>query len=399
MLSQAVVLVGGLGTRLGALTADTPKPMLPIGDEPFLDILLRNLVRHGFNDILLLARHNVSKVRDHYETHSIEGVSIQVLEESHPAGTGGALREAAPFLQDVFLLTNGDSLFDFNYLALYEVFLSTQSMVALSLCEVPDISRYGQVTLDELGNVLSYAEKNGVLGESGLISGGVYIVSKKILEMIPSGQISLETDVMPGLVQKHAVSGAVFEGYFLDIGLPESYEQGQRELPEWENRKAVFFDRDGTLNQDNGYTHRIEDLVFLPDVPQMIRRCNDAGRLVIVLTNQAGIARGFYTEKEMHLFHAEMNRQLQKFGAHIDAFYFCPHHPDGVVPELSVKCACRKPGTAMFEEACRDWSIDLGGSILVGDRETDLAAAEAYSIEAYRTDGTNLASIIRSVEL
>lgn len=399
MLRQAVVLIGGTGTRLGALTANMPKPMLRVGKEPFLDILLRNLARHGFDDILLLARHSVEVVRDHYAHNVIEGVSIRILEESQPAGTAGALREAAPFLQDVFLLTNGDSIFDFNYLALYEAFVTSQSTVTLSLCEVDDVARYGQVSLDPAGKVMTYAEKTGLPGTIGLISGGVYVISRDILNAIPAGNVSLETEVMPKLVAQNKVSGAVFKGYFLDIGLPESYAQAQLDLPAWERRKVVFFDRDGTLNLDSGYTHKPEDLHFLPDVPQMIRRCNDAGRLVIVVTNQAGIARGFYSHDDVHLFHAEMNRQLQRFGAHIDGFYACPHHPEGSVAALAISCDCRKPGTGLLKKACLEWKIDLDDAIMIGDSSSDLAAAAAFGVRGLKTDGANLAQLLESVDL
>lgn len=400
MLRQAVILVGGLGTRLGALTADTPKPMLPVGGEPFLDIVLRNLVRHGFEDILLLAQFHVQKIRDHYESGHIKGARIRVLEESKPAGTGGALREAEPFLEEVFLLTNGDSIFDFNYLSLHETYVAGKSKVTLALREMPDVARYGQVTLGEGNQVVGYAEKSAPVGTSGLISGGVYIVSRDILDAIPSeGLVSLETDVMPGLVADQAVTGAVFEGYFLDIGLPESYAQAQDEIPAWESRRVVFFDRDGTLNHDDGYTHKIEDLVFLNDVPQVIRKCNDAGRLVIVVSNQAGIARGFYKAEQVDRFHKEMNRRLQAFGAHIDGFYFCPHHPEGVVPELAIPCVCRKPATGLLEQAVDGWKIDLDRAVLIGDNQTDIAAAQAFGIEALKTDGTDLAQLIEGIEL
>ncbi len=399
MLRQVVVLVGGLGTRLGALTVETPKPMLPVGSEPFLDILLRNLVRHGFRDVLLLAQHNAQKIRDHYAAHSFPGVSITVLEEGAPAGTGGALREAESYLDEVFLLTNGDSLFDFNYLALYQQFLKASCQCALALCEVSDISRYGQVVLDGSGRVVTYAEKSGAKNARGVISGGVYIMSRSVVDGIGEGLVSLETDVLPGLVADGQVYGVVFEGYFLDIGLPESYAQAQDEIPQWEKRKVVFFDRDGTLNRDEGYTHKPEDLHFLPDVPDAIRKCNDAGRFVIVISNQAGIARGFYTVEQVDLFHDEINRQLQPYGAHIDAFYYCPHHPDGAVPDLSIECACRKPGTLLFQRAIEEWPLDLDEAVMIGDKSIDLAAAKAAGMRALQTDGENIKDLIEAVGL
>jgi D,D-heptose 1,7-bisphosphate phosphatase len=396
MLRQAVVLVGGLGTRLGELTARTPKPMLPVGNVPFLDILLKNIARHGITDVLLLSQHRADVIRAHYARNPLPGVKVTVCEEQGPAGTAGALREAAALLDDVFLLTNGDSLFDLNYLALHQGFDPSTTDFSIALCEVPDVSRYGQVTLGTDERVVGYAEKN-TSDQPGLISGGVYIVSRRILDEIGSGMVSLETEVVPRLVARGRVTGRAFKGYFIDIGLPESYAQAQVEIPAWDLRPVVFLDRDGTINRDDGYTHRPEDLVFLPHVPEAIRAMNDAGRLVIVISNQAGIARGYYGPEQVDLFHEAINAKLQPFGAHIDAFYYCPHHPEGVVPELTRNCNCRKPGTALFEQACSQWSVDLGRSVMVGDMESDMLAAQNYGLTGIRTTGRDMNELIKRI--
>jgi D,D-heptose 1,7-bisphosphate phosphatase len=395
VLRQAVVLVGGLGTRLGVLTERTPKPMLPVGGEPFLDILLRNIARHGFEEILLLSRHHAGTIRDHYASGQIGGARIRVSEEPEKAGTAGALREVAADLDPHFLLSNGDSFFDFNYLALAQRFQSTAPVIALALREVPDAARYGRVTLASDGRLVEYAEKGGGVGRSGLINGGVYIASREILRSIGPGEVSLETDVLPALVAAGRVVGMSFDGYFLDIGVPESYAQAQRELPRQQCRKVVFFDRDGTLNHDAGYTHKVADLTWLPGAAGAIRRCNDAGRLVIVITNQAGIARGLYSEDHVHRFHQEMNRQLRGCGAHIDAFYLCPHHPEGTVETFARTCDCRKPGTSLLAKAVAEWNVDLDDAVMVGDKVSDIEAARAFGIRSLRADGTDLERLLQ----
>lgn len=392
MLRQAVVLVGGLGTRLGRLTRDLPKPMLPVAGEPFLDILLRNIARHGIEEILLLGQYHASKLRDHYSSGRIGGAAVRVLEETERAGTGGALREARSSLDEVFLLSNGDSFFDFNYLALMQHFVGRGAQLAIALREVPDVSRYGKVTIDNEGSVVSFAEKTFGAEGGGLINGGVYVVSRRLVSQIGPGEISLESDVIPGLVRAGQVCGQRFDGYFLDIGLPETYEQAQRELPEVERRKVVFFDRDGTLTRDHGYTYQVNDLVFLPGAVDAIRRLNDAGKLVIVLTNQAGVARGYYTEADVRLFHAAMQRLLQADGAHIDGFFFCPHHPD-----FSPRCFCRKPNTGLFEQACAQFRVNLDGAVMIGDKLTDIQAAENFGIRGLLTDSRNLVQLCNEI--
>jgi D-glycero-D-manno-heptose 1,7-bisphosphate phosphatase len=370
-----------------------PKPMLPVAGEPFLDILLRNIARHGVTEIVLLARHHAQKVRDHYASGQIGGAVVRVIEETAQAGTGGALREAAADLDEVFLLSNGDSFFDVNYLALLQQFTQTQAQIAIALREVPDSARYGRVTVEATGTVTRFAEKTAGATGPGLINGGVYIVSRRVLDHIGPGQVSLESDVIPVLVQAGQVCGQAFGGYFLDIGLPETYAQAQYELPAVDRRKVTFFDRDGTLTRDDGYTHRVEDLEFLPGAVACIRRMNDLGRLVIVVTNQAGIARGYYTQGHTDRFHAAMQTVLQAQGAHIDAFLSCPHHPD-----FSPPCSCRKPGTGLFEQACAQFRIDLDGAVMIGDKPTDIEAAHAFGIGGVLTDGTDLAQICSQIE-
>jgi D-glycero-D-manno-heptose 1,7-bisphosphate phosphatase len=371
--------------------------MLNVGGEPFLDVLLRNIARYGIIDVLLLSRHKAEVIRSHYASNPLPGLRITICEEREPAGTAGALREFASLLDDTFLLTNGDSLFDVNYLALHNEFDSATIDCSIALCEVQDVSRYGQVTLGPGERVKGYSEKNGIPGRPGLISGGVYVMSRRIVDEIGPGMISLETSILPSLVERGRVSGKPFNGYFIDIGLPESYVRAQIEVPEWEKRPAVFLDRDGTVNHDEGYTHRPEDLVFLPHVPEAIRAINDTGRLVIVVSNQAGIARGFYGAEQVDLFHAEMNARLQSFGAHIDAFYYCPHHPEAVVWELARNCACRKPGTGLFDLACADWKIDLGRSVMIGDKESDILAAQNYGLRGFRTNGSDMNILMREI--
>lgn len=151
-------------------------------------------------------------------------------------------------------------------------------------------------------------------------------------------------------------------------------------------RPAAFLDRDGVLNIDHGYTHRIDQFDWVEGAPEAVRLLNDANYTVIVVTNQAGVARGLYSETAIHAFHDHMQKLLHARGAHIDAFYYCPHHPNAVVQALAVNCVCRKPGTGMLEQAGREWPIDLSRSFLIGDSASDMEAAAAFKIAGIRFD-------------
>jgi D-glycero-D-manno-heptose 1,7-bisphosphate phosphatase len=151
-------------------------------------------------------------------------------------------------------------------------------------------------------------------------------------------------------------------------------------------RPAVFLDRDGVLNVDRGYTFRPEDLKMIPTAAAAVRLLNDAGFYVFVVSNQSGVARGFYSEAAVDLFNKHIQDILKGEGAHIDAFYYCPHHPDGVIKELAIRCRCRKPAAGLLEQAARDWPIDLSRSFLIGDKDDDLATARAFHIRGVKFD-------------
>jgi D-glycero-D-manno-heptose 1,7-bisphosphate phosphatase len=162
-------------------------------------------------------------------------------------------------------------------------------------------------------------------------------------------------------------------------------------------RPAAFLDRDGVLNVDHGYVFRPEQLEWIEGAPEAVRILNEAGYYVFVITNQSGIARGLYDESDLKTFHAHMQDSLASYGAHIDAFYYCPHHPDGTVKAFSLQCRCRKPGTGMLEQAASEWSIDIARSFLIGDRDDDVSAAAAFNIFGikfnFQTD--NLPTLVR----
>jgi D-glycero-D-manno-heptose 1,7-bisphosphate phosphatase len=151
-------------------------------------------------------------------------------------------------------------------------------------------------------------------------------------------------------------------------------------------RPAAFLDRDGVLNVDHGYAYRPEQLEWVADAPEAVRLLNEAGYIVIVVTNQSGVARGFYGEADVQKLHAHMQDILHSQGAHIDAFYYCPHHPEGTVKQFAVRCDCRKPGIGMLEQATREWPIEISRSFLIGDREDDMAAAAAFGIRGLQFD-------------
>mgnify|MGYP000642675197 CR=1 FL=1 len=227
MISQAVFLVGGLGTRLGQYTATTPKPLLKVGGRPFLDYLLDQAAGHGFTDIRLLAGHHGEKVMDGYDGADWRGARVQVSCEPEPLGTGGALRFVQDQLDDIFLLANGDSYLDIDLRAFIESGRTPGPRLALIGNVAGD--RYGRVTLD--GDAVRVFSAPGVLGH-GPINGGVYRMLRSDIAQLPVGFLSLESGLLPQLAAEGRLTGVVYDAYFIDIGVPEDFERADREFPE-----------------------------------------------------------------------------------------------------------------------------------------------------------------------
>jgi len=392
---QAAILVGGRGTRLGGLTDRCPKPLIEVGGRPFLEWLIVNLARHGFTDILLLAGYRAEQLQA-YETRGADfGCRIRCIVESHPAGTAGALLHACDALADQFLLLNGDSLLDINYLDLCTPELSSpNNLGAIALRRMADTGRYGRVALNG-GRITAFAEK--AAGGPGLINGGIYWLHKSVLEWIGATPASLEANVLPQLAGAGRLAGRAYDGVFIDIGVPDDLERAQTLVPLTMRRPAVFLDRDGVLNRDTGYPHRPEQIEWIAEAPAAIKRFNDAGWFVFGVTNQAGVARGFYGEEDVRALHGWMNGQLLRHGAHVDDWRYCPYHPDGTVAQYRRAHHWRKPGAGMITDLMAHWPVDQTRSFLIGDKPSDVQAAHAARLPGYLFEGGSLDDFARTL--
>lgn len=398
VVEQAVLLVGGQGTRLRSMGFDCPKPMVEIGGRPFLEHVIRHLSRYSIRRIVLVAGYKGEIVADRYHGKSLYDVELTVIVEPRPLGTAGALAFAVEHLDEFFVMSNGDSLFDADLSTLLGQALKSGSNGRLLLSEVEDASRYGTVHVGQDGIVQAFLEKRPNSGRQMINSGVCLFRREAILGENIEFPASIEADVFPSWVASGNLEACVGEGYFIDIGLPESYGQASAELVDAISRPAAFLDRDGVINVDNGYTHTVEDLVFTPTAIDGIRALNRGGYYVIVVSNQAGVARGYYDEAAVHRFHAVMNAELIRHGAHIDAFYFCPYHPDAVIERYKADHSHRKPNPGMIEDAFNDWPITRAGSFLIGDKASDVDAARNVGIPGtlVEANSCDLAAVVRS---
>ena len=394
MLSQAVILCGGLGTRLGKLTSDAPKPLLPVSGRPFLDHLIQEVARYDVRRITLIAGRFGEMIATAYDGRRIHGAQIEAQIEREPAGTAGALRFAAERLAGEFLLMNGDSWIDADLVGVVRAWEAARSedpavLVQLLLQHAPDAGRFGAVSLSvpgsKAGKVAAFREKStSTAGMPGWINAGVYVLDRALIQKIPAlGPASLEIDVLPALAAQGLVCGVAAKkgSYFIDIGVPEAFERAQAEVPRHRTRPALFLDCDSALNVDRGGAPKVEGLEWRAEAREAIAFANGRGWFVFVVANQAGVAQGHY---DVERFHAAMQADLWAVGGHVDAF----GGPSG---------RRRAPDPGLIEDLLAEWPVDRSRSLMIGDQESDMQAAAASGLRGVLYKRGSLLDLLRAV--
>jgi D,D-heptose 1,7-bisphosphate phosphatase len=372
-MPRLLVLAGGRGTRLSGVVDDRPKPMALISGRPFLEIQLNYFRGQGITKVSLLVSHMAEQIVKYFSDGSRFGLDIEYLHEDTPLGTGGAIRNAMSHYsgEDKFLVINGDTLFTLD---LQEFIGLGQSPCFMSLKATEDCSRYGRVQwrFSDL-SVAEFEEKTQARGD-GFINAGVYLLSRELLDFFPQGKSSFEMEVLPLLVKRKRLHGVPCAGRFVDIGTPESFLWSQNRIIDWiteSPRPCLFLDRDGVLIRHIPYISKIAQVDIYTEIIELIKMANEADWLVSVVSNQAGIARGYFSVRDCEVLNSFIDERIGAAGARIDSWNYCPYHPEGTIAEFSRSSIYRKPSPGMLLKTSEDFNIRLKDSILIGDNSTD----------------------------
>jgi D-glycero-D-manno-heptose 1,7-bisphosphate phosphatase len=388
---QAVILFGNGETERAGPGRPASPLSTPLGAEAgFFDETLFGVARQGYDDVLLLS--DDDGLAQRYDGKTICGARLRVVRRAGTQDAVGALRDARDLLDPTFLLIAGDLAFDVNFRRLEPVLNRDESaLAALALRPAPEGRRDGAVDFAQ-GRILGWREGGGVAaGDAALVSMGVGRLRRDALADLESGPETGETRMFARLAADGKLLGEVFDAPSPIVGQDHSPMRSGKKSLRLRPRPALFLDRDGVLNRDGGYTHRTEDLKWISGAIEVVRRANDMGALVIVVTNQAGIAYGYYAEAEVERFHAAMREELHAAGAFIDAFYHCPHHPDATVERWRhPDPPDRKPNPGMILRALAEWPIDVSNSFMIGDRESDVEAGARAGLRSLLFIGEDL---------
>ena len=342
---KAVIMAGGKGTRISSITQDEiPKPMLTVGDKPILFHQIECLKKSGIKDIIIVTGHLGHKIKEYFQDGSSLKVNISYFEENplKPLGTAGSLYYLKDKLQEDFILVFGDVFLSVDFARM--VIFHQKNKADATLLTHPNshpydsdllITNHDEVTgFDSKENIRNYDYNN-------IVNSGIYVFSPRIFNYIKEEKkYGLEKDVIAKMLGKERVYSYHSTEYVKDMGTPERYESVNNDyingLCERRNlshkQKAIFLDRDGTINIYKGFLRKKEDLELIPGVSEAIKKINSSEYLCIVVTNQPIIARGESSVQNLEDIHKHLETLLGNEGAYIDGLYYCPHHPDKGFP-------------------------------------------------------------------
>jgi len=395
---KTVIMAGGKGTRIASLNAEVPKPLISIAGKPILAWQIECLKKQNLTEIIIVIGHLGHLIQNYFGDGSEFGVNIEYISEDTPLGTAGALWFLKDRITDDFLLLNGDIIFDIDFDRFCKHHKKMNGIATIFTHPNDHPYDSGIIVADSNNRVTNWLHKEDKrLWYKNRVNAGVHLLSPKVFEQFNSlKKTDLDRDVLKPMIKTGELYIYDSPEYVKDMGTPERFYSveedilsGKVQLKNLKNlQKAVFLDRDGTINKYVGFLRSIDQFELIPNVAENIKWCNKNGFLTIVVTNQPVIARGEVDWTELNEIHNKMETLLGECGAYIDDIFVCPHHPDkgfdGERPEYKIICDCRKPKPGMIFEAAKKYNIDLSKSYVIGDSDSDIQAGKLAGCKVYK---------------
>lgn len=374
MNKQAIILAGGLGTRLRSAVPDLPKCMAPVAGKPFLYHVIAYLLRAGVDSFIFSLGYKHEVIEDFIKAN-YPNLDTRFCIEDEPLGTGGAIRLACKqATQKNVLVLNGDTMYKINAGRLLEFHEKHHAACTLALKPMHQFDRYGVVEINFENNIQSFREKQYY--DHGLINGGVYALNvEKFLAIDMPEKFSFEKDYLEKYFATEKMMGLQDDAYFIDIGIPEDFARANEEfkrssdipLQQIDHSWTLFLDRDGVINHEKhkDYVHTWSEFVFYDGVKEAIKAFASIFHRIIIVTNQKGVGKGLTKLEDLHTIHANMKHEIEAAGGRIDAVFYCS--------DLEETSPFRKPNPGMGLQAVQQFpDIDLSKAIMVGNTISDM---------------------------
>ena len=390
---QLVIMAGGKGTRIRSVAENIPKPMIEVAGKPVLERQIEFFSRRGVKDITISIGYLGNVIKNYFGDGEKFGVKIRYIEENEPLGSAGALRftQAKPGL---LLVVNGDILFNFNLQRMLD--FHKEKSADITLFTHPNHHPYDSSIIDanDDARIFKWYNKEDLRENiPNRVNAGIPLINRDALdlnsEIWKKQKVDLDREILKPGISKKKIFAYDSPEYVKDMGTPDRLQRVGQDFysgiiaaKNLENpQRAIFLDRDGTLNKHIGFITRPEQIELLEDVPNALKIINRSSYLAIVVSNQPVIARGECTFAEMKKIHNRLEMLLGEHGAYLDDIIFCPHHTDkgfpGEVAELKFDCDCRKPKPGMILKMAEKYNIDLKSSYMIGDSVRDVEAGIA----------------------
>jgi len=368
---DAVILAGGRGTRINNITNKIPKPLIKFNKIEILSFILQHLCKYNFNRIFILTAYKSNKIFRKYHNKIYNLVKINCINEKKRLGTWGAILNIKKKIKNKFIVVNGDTLFHGKLESLLKFELKKEKMVIIIS------NNHAYKENKKLTNIMLGKNSNIITSESSkFLNAGQYYISKEIFKTKDTNKESIENHIIPQLIKKKKIKGIIENKKIIDIGTKKNLIFAKKNIPIMTKKPAVFFDRDGVINYNYGHVFKWKNFKFRPGVIKTLKYLSKKNIYIFIVTNQAGIGKGLYKEKDFYHLHRKIKNYLLSKEIFINEIKFSPYHPNAKIKKYKKNSNFRKPGNLMIEELFSEWNIVRDKSFMIGDSLTDKFAAE-----------------------
>ncbi|WP_440652102.1 HAD-IIIA family hydrolase [Candidatus Pelagibacter sp. HIMB1542] len=372
--TDLVILAGGYGSRIKKYLKNKPKPLLKFQNKPFLDLILNHYSKFPFEKIFILAGYKGKEIFKRYNNKFKNFVKIKVIIEKKPLGTGGSVKSISNQLKNNTLIVNGDSFLDVN---LNEVFFKKKNLMYLTSNDsYKSNNQLSNLKINNKGLVIF--EKKGKL-----MNAGIYLISKNNLKIFSKNIFSLEKEIIEKLINKKEIFGLNIKNFFIDIGTKENLLKSFKIIPKYFTKPAVFLDRDGVINYDYHYVNKVKNFKLRPGVIEGIKKIIKKNYHIFILTNQAGVAKKIFKEKNFYNLQIHFKKFLSSQNLMIDEVQYCFFHPKAKILKYKKNSYFRKPGNGMVKKLLKNWFVYKKKSLFIGDSIVDQKCAKKSGIKFY----------------